>query len=117
MFGKSRQELDNERISYIIQLKFKKFKTKLVSKNCSKEIKMTKFASKTKNSCEINHRRAHKEDPSSVKTLCDCKLVKLRHYKRRIHSELNLGKPKWQIGKQGIELFGIAFSIFKAKNC
>ena len=36
MFGKSRQELDNERISYIIQLKFEKFKTKLVSENCSK---------------------------------------------------------------------------------
>ena len=36
MFGKSRQELDNEQISYIIQLKFEKFKTKLVSENCSK---------------------------------------------------------------------------------
>lgn len=79
--------------------------------NCSKEIKiikMTKFASKAKNSREINNRRAQKEDLTCQKTLCDYRLVKLRHNKRRVRefdemkiSELNLGKPEWQIGKQG----------------
>ena len=69
---------------------------------------MTKFASKAKNSREINNRRAQKEDLTCQKTLCDYRLVKLRHNKRRVRefdemkiSELNLGNPEWQIGKQG----------------
>ena len=75
--------------------------------NCSKEIKMTKFASKAKNSREINNRRAQKEDLTCLKTLCDYRLLKLRQNKRRIREfdemkiSLNLGKPEWQIGKQG----------------
>ena len=77
--------------------------------NCSKEIKiikMTKFASKAKNSPEINNRRAQKEDLACQKTLCDYRLVKLRHNKRRVREfdemkiSLNLEKPKWQIGEQ-----------------
>ena len=74
--------------------------------NCSKEIKMTNFESKAKNSREINNRRAQKEDLTCLKTLCDYKLVKLTHIKRKVRefdelNELNLGKPEWQIGKQG----------------
>ena len=68
---------------------------------------MTKFVSKAKNSREINNKRAQKEVLTCLKTLCDCKLVKLTHIKRRIRefdemkiSELNLGKPEWQIGKE-----------------
>jgi hypothetical protein len=45
----------------------------------------------------------------------------LTHIKRRIRefdemkiSELNLGKPEWQIGKK--DLLGIEFVISKAKN-
>ena len=71
-----------------------------------KIIEMTKFASKATNSREINNRRAQKEVLTCVKTFCDYKFVKLKHNKRRIREfdemkiSLNLGKPKWQIGKQ-----------------
>ena len=68
---------------------------------------MTKLPSKAKNFHEINNRRAQKDDFTCLKNVCDYKLVKLRHNKRKIREfdemkiELNLWKLEWELGKQG----------------